>query len=190
MKLELLVFDDIDTNFDAPKLWLPQTSTPPNFYAPKRRRPQTSTPPNLDAPEVWCPQTLTPLNFDAPKVHRPQNSTPPNFNTPKRVVPKMQQPQNAATSKCDNLKMRRPWNAMTKFPKKKGQERASRDLYDFFPERQLNLLVQLLFLVVTHSSTRKYVCPLICSSIGPLVRQSIGSFCQERRQCAKMRTLH
>ena len=46
------------------------------------------------------------------------------------------------TSKRNDPKMRQLQNATTcKLPKKKGQERASSDFYDFFPERQLNLLV-------------------------------------------------
>ena len=54
----------------------------------------------------------------------------------------MQQPQNVTTSKRNDPKMRQLRNATTrKLPKKKGQERASSDFYDFFPERQLNLLV-------------------------------------------------
>ena len=84
-------------------------------------------PPNFDDPD-----------FDTPQLQRRQTLT----------TPKLQQPQIATTPKRDNLEMRRPQNATTpnattpKLPKKKGQERASNDFYDFFPERQLNLLVR------------------------------------------------
>ena len=52
MKRKLLVFDDIDTNFDAPKVQLPQTVTPRNFDAPKLLRPQMSKPPKSDTPKL------------------------------------------------------------------------------------------------------------------------------------------
>ena len=69
----------------------------------------------------------------------------PKCNDPKRNNPKTRQPQNATTLKCDNPKMRQPQNAITpKLPKKKGQERASSDFHNFFPEQQLNLLVSII----------------------------------------------
>ena len=109
-----------------------QEATNPKLDAPKLWRPQTLTPPNFDGPKFWRPQ-----KFDTPKLRRPQNLTPPNFDSPI-----LWQPQIGATLKCNDLETRQPQNATTpKLPKKNGQKRASSDFYDFFPERQLNLLV-------------------------------------------------